>query len=58
MPKSLAFTHPRTRSHLRNRARVCKTGAMLSDGPRRYEYDAANHLANVTTGAMASAVFT
>jgi RHS repeat-associated protein len=26
-------------------------GAMLSDGLRRYEYDAANRLANVTTGA-------
>jgi hypothetical protein len=51
MSKSPVLTHPRTRSHLRKRARVCKASAMLSDGLRRYEYDAANRLSNVTTGA-------
>jgi hypothetical protein len=51
MPKSPAFTHPRTRRPQRKRARViCKSSSLLSHGLRRYEYDAANRLANVTTG--------
>jgi RHS repeat-associated protein len=50
MPKLPALTNLRTRSCLRKRARVCKASNLLSDGLRRYEYDAANRLANVTTG--------
>jgi RHS repeat-associated protein len=55
MPKSLAFTPVRTRSHqrLRIRASVCKSRRITLHHPslRRYEYDAANRLANVTTGS-------
>ena len=55
MSKTPAFTHAHTRGHPRKRLRasVCKAkrSALLTDGLRRYEYDAANRLANVTTGA-------
>ena len=55
MPKSSVSTHLRKRSHprLRIRASACKTRRIALRNPslRRYEYDAANRLANVTTGA-------
>jgi RHS repeat-associated protein len=51
MPKRSVFPSIRTRSHprLRIRASVCRSA--LNPSLRRYEYDAANRLANVTTGA-------
>ena len=55
MPKTPAFTHAHTRRppRLRPHAPACKAkrSTLLTDGLRRYEYDAANRLANVTTGA-------
>jgi hypothetical protein len=63
MPKTRHSKYPRSHTcpHARRRTLCTATsavnyqydanGAMLSDGLRRYEFDAANRLANVTTGS-------